>query len=183
MKLFNLIKSTLHSIFKFELYQRPNAIHYLFSICRSSVFERCRSFWKSSVYQRCVQRRVVSRDSVEDSFFSRVSSKGRGSRNSRLGYRRIDNQDRDKHCALSLSFSPLSVSTNVPESRELSTRTQRGKLKLSPPFFYTAWTFWCPTMHGENVKFRTLFREQWDVCNTIQLIFRATFDTMTQETC
>lgn len=66
-----------------------------------------------------------------------------------------------------IAINTLFLSTNVPESRELSTRTQRGKLKLSPPFFYTAWTFWCPTVHGGNVKFRTLFREQWDVCNTI----------------
>lgn len=73
----------------------------------------------------------ASRDSVEDPFFRRVSSKGRGgSRNSRLGYHRIDNQDRDKHCAL----SAIGVDERARITRAFNAHTT-GQIEIKPAIF------------------------------------------------
>ena len=119
----------------------------LFSIAGHALDEQL-LFWSFSFPKARSQRHTGSRDnaewlgegarkSPEDSFFSRVSTGGRAKKEPhstpRIYPRPIDSRHRDKH-----PWTLLSVSANVPESRELSTRVRRGKLKLSLPFFNPA---------------------------------------------
>lgn len=109
-----------------QLYIYPNSIVYLFSIFRSSVFERCRSFWKSSVYQRCVRHVTRSRTRFSREFRARGGDQGTLG----LGYHRIDNQDRDKHCAL----SAIGVDERARITRAFNACTT-GQIEIKPAIF------------------------------------------------
>lgn len=127
---------------------------YLFSICRSSVFERCHSFWKSSVYQRCVRHVTRSRTRFSREFRARGGDQGT------LGSAITESITR---IAINTALSAIGVDERARITRAFNARTT-SQIEIKPAIF----------LHSTNILVSvfqpcteemssTLFHEQWDV--------------------
>lgn len=125
-----------------------NSILYLFSICRSSVFERCHSFWKSSVYQRCVRHVTRSRTRFSREFRARGGDQGTLSSAIAESITRI---------AINTALSAIGVDERARITRAFNARTT-GQIEIKPAIFLHSMNILVSVFQPEEMS-STLFHD------------------------
>lgn len=131
-----------------QLYIHSNSILYLFSICRSSVFERCHTFWKSSVYQRCVRHVTRSRTRFSREFRARGGDQGT------LGSAIAESITR---IAINTALSAIGVDERARITRAFNARTT-GQIEIKPAIFLHSMNILVSVFQPEEMS-STLFHD------------------------
>lgn len=155
-----------------QLYIHSNSILYLFSICRSSVFERCHSFWKSSVYQRCVRHVTRSRTRFSREFRARGGDQGT------LGSAITESITR---IAINTALSAIGVDERARITRAFNARTT-GQIEIKPAIFLHSTNILVSVFQPCTEEMSSTSNEMFVVYNTlVWFVFDIMLGYMSQE--